>query len=285
MTQPVTHDLTNRQLEAFKSRPSHALIAVGPTGIGKLTLALKLAEELLELKESGFAEHAYTAHIAPIEGKAIGIDQVRQIEKFLSLKVPSSKALSRALIIEDGHLMSQEAQNALLKSLEEPPLGTIIIITANQPQALLPTIRSRAQIVNVKAPAEAALREYFTAEGLSESEISRVYKISGGLPGLMNAMLRHQDHPLNEATDLARRLLGQSTYERLLGVDVLSKQKTLALDVLFILGQMARISLRTATGSASSRWRRVLETSYRTTESLQNSAQPKLALTKLMLDL
>lgn len=281
----VLHDLTEQQLGSFLKRPSHAALLVGPGGSGKLTLAKQLAEKVLDISEGKFDDHPYTAHTASIEGKAIGIDQARQLEKFLGLKVPASKLYNRAILIEDGHLLTIEAQNALLKTLEEPPKDTIVIMTAKNEQALLPTIRSRMQAIRVKQPMQSQLTEHFASKGIAERNVQQAYRISGGLPGLMTALLEDSEHPLLAATERARALLGQSTYERLLSVDELSRNKSLALDTLFILGQMAHVSLQGANAQSARRWRKVMESSYRAADMLTNSAQPKLTLTKLMLDL
>jgi hypothetical protein len=95
--------------------------------------------------------------------------------------------------------------------------------------------------------------------------------------------LSDDDHPLKLATEKARQLLSQTIYERLLTVDELSKQKALALNVTFILQQMANISLQTASDEAAVKWQAVLTASYEAAEALNASAQPKLAVAKLML--
>jgi len=285
MPDVILHPFTERQLAVYSTQPAHAIILAGPTGSGKSTLGRHMIEQVLGLSAGGFDNYAYTLLVQPVETKAIGIEQVRQLERFVSRKVPATGAHHRAIMIEEAHMLTPEAQNALLKTLEEPPAGTIIVMTAQQEQALLPTIRSRAQTVQVKAPPRQAIEAYFGAQGHSSSQVQQAYRMSGGLPGLMHALLTDVDHPLVEATARARQLLGQSAYQRLLQVDELSKQKSLALDMLFILGQMAHISLQTASGPAAKRWQRIQHVSYETVQSLQASAQPKLALTQLMLAL
>ncbi|HEX5743963.1 MAG TPA: hypothetical protein VFX84_00720 [Candidatus Saccharimonadales bacterium] len=287
MNDLLLHPQTRRRLEAYIAAPSHALMLVGPDGSGKRTLAENLTETVLGLGQGSFAAHPYVLLIAPEEpGKAIGIEAVRQLEKFLALKVPGKpKEHDRAVVLEDAHLLTREAQNALLKMLEEPPAGTVLILTVNHEQAVLPTIRSRAQAVPVDRLEKQVLEDHFGGKGFDKQAIARAYAISAGLPGLMHALLDESDHPLLEATEKARQLLSQTAYERLAMADVLAKDRALAMDVAVILQQMAHISLQTATGPAAKKWQSVLEAGYEAAGALAANAQPKLALTKLMLSL
>lgn len=285
MTNLLVHNITKRQIHAFLAKPSHAVLLTGPAGSGKFTLAKHLAEEMLGLKPDKLLSYPYVKIVQPIDAKAIGIEQVRDLDHFLSLKVPSKLGISRLVVIEDAQKMTTEAQNAILKTLEEPPTDTLIILTVSYPQALLPTIRSRMQTIDVKLPAKNESKEYFAAKGFDEKAVESALLMSGGLPGLMQALLSDEAHPLLEATETARNILNQSAYERMLMVDSLAKQKELALNTLYILGQMAHVSLQTASGKASRRWQRVLRASYSAREALLQSGQPRLVLSKLMLEL
>lgn len=82
--------------------------------------------------------------------KSIGIDEIKRLQKKLFLK--PYKGQNKAVIIPQAHTLTTEAQNALLKVLEEPPLHTVIILTTEKKDALLPTIQSRCQIIDVKVP-------------------------------------------------------------------------------------------------------------------------------------
>lgn len=279
----IIHTSTRRQFDRVVRTPSQVLVLAGPEGSGKLTLAQGLAEAVLGIVGGGFAANAQCLVVGPEDGKAIGIEAARQLERFLRLKVPGKGVYNRAVVIQDGHLMTVEAQNALLKTLEEPPAGTIIIITVSYEPALLPTVRSRAQTIRVERPDRQTLSKYFNGRGFDEAATERAYALTGGLIGLMSALLEDEGHPLRLATEQARQLLSQSPYERLITVDALSKDKPLAVDTVDILQRMARISLQTATGKTARRWQSILKASYKASEALAVNAQPKLALTELVL--
>lgn len=280
MPEIVLHPQTSKQLQAFNDKPSHALLLVGPGGSGKLSVAKIIAETTLDIPT--ITDHPYSLHIVP-DGASIGIEAIRRIEQFLSLKVPGKQPYRRAIIIEQAQKLSTEAQNALLKNLEEPPSDTIIILTATHASGLLPTIRSRTQTIIVNQPDREALSKQFLE--IDPPVYNRAYAMSGGRPGLLSALLSESDHPLNQAADYARQLLSKSIYDRLVLVDALARNPELAANVTLILQQMAHVSLQTATGSTSKRWQNILAASYEASESLASSVQPKLALTNLMLHL
>lgn len=282
MDEPVVHAETQRQLDKLVRAVPHAVMLVGPTGIGKGLLARRLAAASLSVSRPDLDNYAYKMFIAP-EGRSISIDAVRELEHFLALKVPSAHSPNRVVIIEDGHLMTPEAQNALLKTLEEPPAGTLIIVTVGHVQSVLPTVRSRTQDVQIQRPSREVLTGYFSAAGRTPQEIDRAYMLSGGMPGLMAALLEGDEHPLLAATDQARQLLTAPLPQRLTAIDALAKDKQLAVATMDVLQRMAHLSLQTAQGAQSQKWQRVLRASYETAEALDANAQPKLALTNLVL--
>ena len=100
--------------------------------------ALTLAPDVLILKAE--------------EGKAVGIDRIRELSRQLSLK-PAQEKQKIAVLLEAQHLTT-EAQNALLKTLEEPPAHSLLVLTSPTPEALLPTIVSRCAIKKLKAKPE-----------------------------------------------------------------------------------------------------------------------------------
>lgn len=80
--------------------------------------------------------------------QTIGIEEIKNLQKKLFLK--PIKSSTKAIVIQDAQLLTTEAQNALLKSLEEPPEHTIIILSSDSKEPLLPTILSRCQIIEIQ---------------------------------------------------------------------------------------------------------------------------------------
>lgn len=152
----------------------HALIFSGPVGIGKATLAFHLAHHLLKhpayelapqnlaipdpasslFRQIATAAHPGVLHLTrPLNDKTksfksvVTVDEIRKVSRFLSLT--SHDGSYRVVIVDPADDMNANAANALLKNLEEPPARTLFILIVHAPGSLLPTIRSRCQVVRL----------------------------------------------------------------------------------------------------------------------------------------
>lgn len=289
MADLVLHPTTKADLVQFTNRPSHAVLITGPEGMGKMTIARHITKTALNLADDAMDRYPYFRQIVP-DGQSISIETIRELLGFTKLKIAAQdRAVLRIVIIDDAHTMTTEAQNALLKLLEEPPVGTLFILNASHVQGLLPTIRSRTQQLTIKQPSRAELEQHFIALGHDAKQVSSAYLMSGGLPGLMHALLSDTDtHPLLKAVEQARGLLRATTFERLTLIDALSKQKVDCLRLLFVLQQMAHAAItqaaeRNASSQSVAQWHRVMSAAYEAQTALQENAQAKLVLTNLML--
>lgn len=287
----ILHTTTKGELDQFVRRPSHAAVIVGTEGIGKMAISRAIAGRLLELDDAALERYPYFRVIAPA-GQSISIESIRELLGFTKLKIAEQDSrIKRIVVIDEAHTMTTEAQNALLKLLEEPPEGTLILLNVSFIQGLLPTIRSRAQQLHIKQPNRSELENYFTTQGNTAQQVHSSYLMSGGLPGLMHALLSDSEHhPLLKAVEQARGLLRASTFERLALVDTLAKQKQECIRLLFVLQQMAHAAItQTAEKGGSTQsvaqWHKVLSAAYDAQNALQENAQAKLVLTDLMLNL
>ena len=222
---PVTYG----QIEAFYSHPANALLIAGRPGSGKTSLAYHLAAKLLGTTASELENQPYFMLIEKPAGKTeIPIDLVRDLIVKTSLKVPHESVnkggINRIALITDAGFMSNEAQNALLKLLEEPPAGTLLVLTADSPENLLTTIVSRVQTIRVVPPNLKQSLSYFDKH--SSQAITSAWELSRGSPGLLSALLSEQDsHPLKAGVADAKRFLGLNTYQKLIELQEISKDK------------------------------------------------------------
>lgn len=282
MSTLVLNPITQNKLDTFIVNPPHAILLVGEKGIGKKAVAEYLAENILGIED--FSNYPFGLTIELSVGSGVGIDAVREIEHFMSLKVIGTKITNRIVIILDADLLSLNAQNALLKTIEEPPKGSIIILCVNHEQNLLPTIRSRSQTLSITPPDKESLKDRF--KEVDVDTFNQAYAISGGLPGTLDSLINNDDHPLRQATNIARQILSKNTFERLILVDQIYKQKELCRNVLIVLQHMAEISLMNKkTDLVTRKWHTALEASYEALDQLDKNVQTKLVMTNLMLNL
>lgn len=284
----LLHPDTEMLLEQFIARPSHAVLLVAPHGAGKRTVARHLAARLLHTADEKLDGYPYFKALSSADGKAISIESVRDVTHFLMLRATSDAAVARVVLIDNAGLMTHQAQNALLKTIEEPPAGTVLILTAQSELDILPTIRSRVQCLQLRLPTASALLEYFLKIGYGETAISKALMMSDGLPGMTQALLSDDEsHPLVTAAAKARDILQKTQFERLLLIDDLVKQKQQLLDVLFIMQRIAEINLQKPGSSAAvlHRWHAVLAASYDAYAEVLSSGQAKLVALQFMLSI
>lgn len=172
-----------RALETEKI--NHAYLFMGPAGVGKKTTARAFARAIiLAADPAGEVYLRENAHpdlmsIEKMENKTmIGIEQInRDMEPWLALK--PYRAGRRVVIINEAHLMSLSAANALLKTLEEPPGHAVIILVTNQ-QYLMATIVSRCQLIRFSPASESALYEILLKRGVEAENASRLARWGQG---------------------------------------------------------------------------------------------------------
>lgn len=280
---------TRQQLEQFIGQPAHALMLLAPEGSGKQTVAETLARNILGIAPTKrVQEDSSVIFIEPIN-KSISIEVIRNLQKTLQLKTIGDNAIQRVVIIQDAHRLTVEAQNALLKMLEEPPTDTIYLLTALSANSVLPTIYSRTQLIELKPPAVPEVLQYFKAAGFVDDKIETALRYSGSRVGLATALLNNEDHPLIDAVREAREVLASSLLERLGKVDKWSKEKDSLPDRLDTLGRICQTALaQTASQDDRKglvRWQRYSYAIYNAKARTLHNPNLKLLLTDLFLNL
>ncbi len=269
---------------------AHAALFIGPDGRGKYTLAKEAARQKLGKKSLDvLANDPYFLNVQA-ENNVIGIETVRELQQFLRLRTTGDGTIRRAIVIDGAHLMTTEAQNALLKSLEEPPEDTFIAMTAAPTLNLKPTIYSRVQQVQVLAVGPSEARIYLKARGYNDKDIDKAYAISSGNVGLLVALLSEgEKHRLLIDIDTAKKILGLSTFERLVMIDTLAKDKGQLPSLLYGLKLICSAALGKAADNSDTRglkkWINCLKAVHKSETLLPRNPNTKLLLSDLMVNL
>lgn len=187
--------------------PPHAIVITGPAGVGKTTLAVDLAAGLLcdapdpadrpcrECRGCRLVEHGSHAdlhRLAPTgTGNQIRIGARDEPEPGTVRRLISDLALlpveggARVALIEKADRLNEDAQSALLKTLEEPPAGVTIILCADQEDQLLPTVRSRCVRLRLGPVAIREIETILADAGVADPPTAaRLARLSGGRPGI-----------------------------------------------------------------------------------------------------
>lgn len=272
---PKTQDLVNRVIQ----HPPHALLIAGAEGSGKSAMSDKIANNVLNT--DNLAGHAYVKMLDASAGE--GIAQVREIRKFLSLKTTGQSVIRRIVIIENADSLGADAQNALLKILEEPPIDTMIILTAGHAHQLLSTIRSRVHALKILPLGK---NYCLSLETHTTEELTRAYALSNGRAGEFVALLGEgAEHPIVESVAMAKSFLGQKPYERLSQVDILAKDKEQTKKLLVGLEKCLHATMTTANHNNLATLHCKLECVSVGKKSFENNTNTKLLLTSLAINL
>lgn len=180
------------QNQQDQNRLPHGLLFSGISGIGKRHFATIFAQHLLCEKKTGCGtckscllfnagNHPDFILIEPEEdAKQIKIDQIRAVnEKALQT---AQQGGNQIILIDPADCMNPNAENALLKTLEEPPKNTFIILITHRLSALLPTIRSRCQIISFSAPSREEAVRWMQTKNISGESANLLLNIANNAP-------------------------------------------------------------------------------------------------------
>ncbi len=226
MSNLTGHDAAWREWHAALASPRlhHAWILAGLRGIGKAAFAQQAAATLVA--EPGVAQPDSRAHpdiitLEPLpanddevkkqaEGKPfqlkrnISIDQVRRMQQRLTTR--PTLGSRRAIIIDPADDLEKGAVNALLKSLEEPPVGTFFLLVAHRPGRLLPTIRSRCRVLRFD-PLDSAQIRRILEQDVPEASVETRAAAALAAAGSPGAALDFVAHDLGRIHTLMGQIL------------------------------------------------------------------------------
>lgn len=217
MMEPIGHQAVELRFAEAQAhgRLHHAWLLHGMKGVGKAVLAERLASRLLceEHRACGNCHacrmlsagaHPDMHRVSLLEGKRdINIDQVRNVLEFLALSGAESER--RVVIFDDAERLNGQAANALLKGLEEPSPGSLLLIVCADIMRLPATIRSRCLLQHCPPLPEAEVRRILRTLSIADRYLDLAVELADGCPGVAAPL---QDRELAEHLSLWRQLTG-----------------------------------------------------------------------------
>jgi DNA polymerase-3 subunit delta' len=183
--------------QVIRAETRQAYLFTGPPGIGRRTLALRFAQVLNctdptqagnpcgrcdDCKRIEARQHADVTFVgAETEGGTLKVEQVREQRRLISLKPFQAKY--RVAIFLRFQEANDAAANALLKTLEEAPAHAVLILTAESPEGLLPTIVSRCEVLRLHPVPLDAVQRWLEQRGAGTEQARLLAHVSGGCPG------------------------------------------------------------------------------------------------------
>lgn len=182
--------IQNFMKRAENNNISHANLIIGEDGIGKSIIANIFAKRILAVVD----DRDYIDIIKYKPNKAsFGVDEVRNLIEEVHKKPYEGE--KKVLIIYEANKLTIQAQNALLKTIEEPPVGVFIILLSDSAELLLDTIKSRCQIYKLFPITKEEVNKYITKQypELADNDIKAAIGYSEGIPGKAEIFIENDD--------------------------------------------------------------------------------------------
>lgn len=235
----IGQNLALHQLDQYRlnNRVPQSLLFTGPENVGKSTLATRFVQELLAenapdvsvvqrlVLEQKHPDLFWIKPDADAASSTLKVEQVRMLTQALALKPVQSNY--RVAVIEQADGMTDGAGNALLKTLEEPNPSSVLIVLANSPESVLPTLVSRCQQVRLSTVALGNIEQTLVVRGVSYDHAQLLASLSHGKIGWA---LRAAEQPdilqtKQQQADVLLELLQASYTHRLLLCEKLAKEE------------------------------------------------------------
>lgn len=205
MTLPPWLEPARATIDAMADRLPHGLLIQGPGGCGEPLLAEYLVRQILSLEDDRPARgiaHPDLRWVATEDAAFIVVDQIRAVSDFLVQR--PQRGPRKLVVIDEAERMNPNAANALLKSLEEPPQDSFVVLVTSASERLLPTVRSRCQGVVVQAPDTEQATRWLVAQGIDHTVAEHFTLEYGGAPYHVLEAVQRDQEPLWPALMQAR---------------------------------------------------------------------------------
>ncbi len=271
---------TLKWINAYIKRPSASLLI---NSNGDQDTAIKIIESIHKKLVS---TKSPLITVFP-DKDSITIDQIRSLQHSLSLVADKTKSqITRIAIIHQANLLTNEAQNALLKLIEELPKRTIVCLLADNKNNLLETIISRCFSIEILPIFKEQAIKYADLAGYDKAESQKAYLLSEGNASLFTQYLQNGYTEAEIHINKAKLFVSSSGFVRQEILLELYKDKEALNSFVKYLELISKTALRSANNlKAKQNWRLVYQETIKAKKQLSSNVSPNLALLRLSLEI
>jgi DNA polymerase-3 subunit delta' len=238
----IGNDSIKQELEQTikLNKLSHSYLFLGTDGIGKKQIAKEFAKMILCLDEKKYCNNCKSClefdsnnnpdfQLIEPDGTSIKIEQIRQLQrKILEAPIISNK---KVYIIDDADLMTNEAQNCLLKTIEEPPEFVTIILIGSKESSFLSTIKSRCMIIKFQNISDEQIKKYLKDKYQMNDISENMLEIFQGSIGKAE-VLREKQELYNSVSNVIEKIKSLDLIDFLKTADIIYKSQDDKYDIL-----------------------------------------------------
>ena len=228
MKMPIIHPVSEATLSLLMKDLPQSLLLVGPVGVGLGATAQYIARQIGDVSFTVLPEKDDKVNI---EKGVISVDSIRRLYQ----QTRSIQTGKRVIVIDYAERMGTSAQNAFLKLLEEPGEGTYFILVTHSPSRLLPTITSRAQLLELRPITRAQSETLLDALKVNDAtKRTQLLFMADGLPAELTRLVSDEAYFESRASIVrdARDILQGTTYKKLVVAQKYKDNREAALTLL-----------------------------------------------------
>ena len=279
------NNATAKTVNSFIKNPSSSLVLIAKNGSGKKTITDFIIESIKS--QPGNLVNSRDLIIIGDDTEKIAIDDVRASLKNLSFRAVVSEGYSRFVVIEHAERLASDSQNMILKTVEEPPENTMIILTVESKSSLLPTLLSRLTQINIGSIDAKKLKKNLEEQGYDPKDIDLALLASSNRIGATKNILSGDESKI-ESLKFCKNILSMSKNEKLILANNIYKDRARVSEIVDDLLTISKASMENAAknGSASTgSWSSIVNELLIAKNALIRKANAKLVLTKLFLEI
>lgn len=214
VTNLIINPSTKRNVEHFLEFPTHAVMFYGQSGLGVDTIAMDTARKLAGNQ---------ILLITPNEKGKITIDIIRDSIIRIISNIQNSPF---AVLIKEADTMTISAQNSLLKNLEEPVKNVHFILSAHKQESLLPTVRSRVQMIEIMPVPTNETTKLLSEAKITADKRTKIAFLASGKPAETIRLLNDEDYYRDMAisAENAKKFISGKTYDKLVIISGIKKR-------------------------------------------------------------